>query len=49
MATYRQLRESLGIHEGLAKSRKEADPGDIWQVKKNPSKAEFEPEPPRVG
>jgi len=34
MATYRQLRESLGIHEGLAKSRKEADPGDIWQVKK---------------
>ena len=32
MATYRQLQESLGINEGLAKSKKEAKPGDIWKT-----------------
>ena len=31
MATYRQLQESLGIHEGIVKSKKEARPGDIWK------------------
>jgi len=33
MATFRQIRESLGIHEGIAKSSKEARPGDIWKTK----------------
>ena len=32
MATYRQIRESLGIHEGVKNSRKEAKPGDTWQT-----------------
>ena len=32
MTTFRQIRESLGIHEGIAKSKKEAKPGDIWQT-----------------
>jgi len=32
MATYRQIRESLGIHEGIVKSKKEARPGDIWKT-----------------
>jgi hypothetical protein len=32
MATYRQLQESLGIHEGVKNSRKEAKPGDTWQT-----------------
>ena len=32
MATYRQLRESLGIHEGIKNSRKEANPGDTWKT-----------------
>ena len=32
MATYRQIRESLGIHEGQVKSRKDAKPGDTWQT-----------------
>ena len=32
MTTFRQIRESLGIHEGIAKSKKEARPGDIWQT-----------------
>ena len=32
MATYRQIRESLGIHEGVKNSRKEARPGDTWQT-----------------
>ena len=32
MTTFRQIRESLGIHEGIAKSKKEARPGDIWKT-----------------
>ena len=32
MATYRQVQESLGIHEGIVKSRKEAKPGDTWKT-----------------
>ena len=32
MTTFRQIRESLGINEGIAKSKKEAKPGDIWKT-----------------
>ena len=33
MATFRQIRESLGIHEGkLVSSKKEAQPGDWWET-----------------
>ena len=32
MATFRKIRESLGIHEGQVKSRKDAGPGDTWKT-----------------
>ena len=32
MATFRKILESLGIHEGQVKSKKDAGPGDTWQT-----------------